>query len=191
MDRELLEKPFEESQIKRRKGPGGRTFEYLETATIIKRLNEIFGGHWSFEVAEVIPSESEAIVKGTLTASGISKQQFGNKQRLKNSLLGDSLKSATSDALKKCASLIGIGLFHDDTPEPAPNNDNRLSQEQSKQIYALSDELEWKPKILQENIKKRFDKSLHELTSEQAQKVIEGMEKAKQEAENEPTDTTS
>jgi hypothetical protein len=40
----------------------------------------------------------------------ITKSQFGTKERLAKMPLGDALKSAGTDSLKKCASLLGIAL---------------------------------------------------------------------------------
>lgn len=56
------------------------------------------------------------IVLGKLTAGGVVKQQFGSSKIAKTKgsdqalCIGDDLKSAGSDALKKCSTLMGIGL---------------------------------------------------------------------------------
>jgi len=113
---EVLTRPFDPAQIKQREGRGGKMLDYLETHAVITRLNEAFSGAWSFEAVEYKTMEGEIIVKGRLTAQGISKEQFGgseidrNKQTGKPVSIGDDLKAAASDALKKCATLFGIGL---------------------------------------------------------------------------------
>jgi hypothetical protein len=56
------------------------------------------------------------VVLGKLTAEGITKMQFGVSQvtREKNGgaliSLGDDLKAAATDSLKKCATFLGVGL---------------------------------------------------------------------------------
>jgi hypothetical protein len=116
MNRELLEQPFEASQIKQRRGRTGTVLDYVEGHTVIARLNAAFGGAWSFEVAWHEIRETEVLVLGRLTAEGIVKTQFGasavTRDRATKALvsLGDDLKAAATDALKKCATFLGVGL---------------------------------------------------------------------------------
>lgn len=119
---ETLTRPFVSSQIQSREGRGGKMNSYLETHSIITRLNEAFSGAWSFEV-EVMAfpvSDAQILVKGRLTAGGVTKEQYGANEidRRKGQSgeqgapvsIGDDLKAAASDALKKCATLFGVGL---------------------------------------------------------------------------------
>jgi recombination DNA repair RAD52 pathway protein len=46
MNRELLEKPFGKEQIKQRKGNFGDMIDYVETHSVIQRLNDAFEGQW-------------------------------------------------------------------------------------------------------------------------------------------------
>lgn len=108
MNRQLLEKHFTADQIKQRQGEYGDILDYLEGATVIQRLNEAFDAEWSFEIMEHLIQEKEILVLGKLTAQGITKTQFGNK--LREVSAGDDLKAATTDCIKKCATLFGIGL---------------------------------------------------------------------------------
>ncbi len=80
MNREILEKEFEPSQIKRRRGAFGEDLDYIETADVIRRLNQAFDGLWSFEILEHQQLFDEVVVLGRLTAEGISKCQFGSHQ---------------------------------------------------------------------------------------------------------------
>ncbi len=121
MNRELLEKRFTPAEIKQRDGGYGEVVDYLEGATVIQRLNEAFNGEWSFEIVEHLIQEKEVLVSGKLTAGGITKTQYGNKEREKS--IGDDLKAAATDCIKKCATLFGIGLhlyFSETTTAPAP-----------------------------------------------------------------------
>lgn len=117
---EILQRPFEEGQIKQRKGRGGSKFDYIEAHSVIDRLNEAFGIDWSFEVVSHEQMASELVVLGKLSVDGVVKMQFGGKEievyskgNRKGEVISesDNIKAATSDALKKCASLFGIGLY--------------------------------------------------------------------------------
>jgi hypothetical protein len=116
MNRQLLEDPFTPAQIKHRKGNFNRTLAYIEAPAVITRLNDAFDGAWSFDILEHHILQEEVLVLGRLTAEGINKTQFGNSQitRKKESgeiiSLGDDLKAAATDALKKAATLLGVGL---------------------------------------------------------------------------------
>ena len=115
MNRALLEKPFEPAQIRQRRGRNG-VLDYVEGHNVIHRLNESLDGAWSFEITHHEIREDEVVVLGKLTAEGITKMQFGVSQvtRDKGSgalvSLGDDLKAAATDALKKCATFLGVGL---------------------------------------------------------------------------------
>ena len=114
--RTVLETPFTPDQIKSRKGLWGKTLDYIEGHSVIQRLNEAFESDWSFEITEHNVYEEEVVAIGKLTVGNITKMQFGSNKITRDSgtqkilSLGDDLKSASTDALKKCASLLGIGL---------------------------------------------------------------------------------
>jgi hypothetical protein len=73
---------------------------------------------WSFEILEQLIMHNEAIVKGKLTIQSngqtIVKMQFGNKDIMYKKgteiplSIGNDLKAAATDCLKKCAAEIGI-----------------------------------------------------------------------------------
>ncbi len=112
----ILETPFTGEQIKQRKGLWGKMLDYIEGHSVIQRLNDAFESEWSFEVTRFEILDEEVIVLGKLSVGDIVKFQFGSSNitrdsKTKNTLcIGDDLKSAATDALKKCASLFGIGL---------------------------------------------------------------------------------
>ena len=117
MNRELLEKPFEPGKIKQRKGRDG-LLDYVEGHTVIARLNEAFEGQWSFEIVrhDILEDRDEILVLGKLSADGVVKMQFGvaqitrDKESKQIVSLGDDVKAAGTDALKKCATFLGVGL---------------------------------------------------------------------------------
>lgn len=114
-----LEAPFAPNQVKQREGSFGQTLDYLEGHAVIQRLNEVLGGQWSFEVSEyqIREDSSEVFVLGKFTAGTTTKTQFGSSKITRNRQSGeilslaDDLKAAATDALKKCATLLGVGLY--------------------------------------------------------------------------------
>jgi hypothetical protein len=121
--RDVLTRPFESAQIKRRQGAHGKELSYVDVAAVITRLNEAFDHEWTFEVTSHEIQENEAIVVGRLTAAGITKMAFGGSSITLDRdgrvvSIADDLKAAASDALKKCASLLGVALeMYGGTPE--------------------------------------------------------------------------
>src|SRR5215831_15831561 len=131
MNRDLLEKPFTPEQIKRRQGTNGDVLDYIEGCAVIQRLNECFNAEWIFEIQEHRVYDDEVVVLGKLTAQGVSKSQFGKsritRSKKDNSIisLGDDLKAAATDCLKKCATLFGVGLhLYFDLPPAGNGNAN-------------------------------------------------------------------
>jgi hypothetical protein len=116
---ELLEAPFPTELIKTRPGAFGGSLSYIEGHTIIARLNEAFGGCWSFEIVthQVMDEEVLVLAKFRADQAGVVKMSFGSSritrdQKTGNAIaLGDDLKAAATDALKKAATLLGVGLY--------------------------------------------------------------------------------
>ena len=150
MNRALLEKPFEPGQVKQRQGNFGHILDYVEGHVVTSRLNEAFDGNWTFEIVKyrILKDTDEVLVLGKLTAEGVTKMAFGSKQVEKNKdtkaiiSLGDDLKAASTDALKKAASLFGVGLYlysdqrpngktqegHPETPNKGASTGNEKNQ---------------------------------------------------------------
>ena len=81
----------------------------IKSIYVTERLNEVFGvGSWRVEVDKVDQSNKMVVVKVRLTipAYGIDYECYGGND---NSDLGDAYKGATTDALTKIASWLGIG----------------------------------------------------------------------------------
>lgn len=103
---------------------GGASFDYVTGESCISRLNEVLGVHaWDFVIREhgIHQEADEAWVLGqlraTFGAATVVHEQFGS-QKLKRSRtsgapldIGFDLKGAATDALKKCATQIGVGLW--------------------------------------------------------------------------------
>mgnify|MGYP000486461510 CR=1 FL=1 len=116
----FLFKKTPEGHISTRPAKGGGQWKYVTGTYVKKVLNLIFGWMWSFEVVEhkFDLQIKQAYVLGKLTVKSngqeIVKMQFGRvdikfKKNTEIPLdLGNDLKAATTDALKKCASELGI-----------------------------------------------------------------------------------
>ena len=104
--------------VRERPAKGGGKWKYVSTGYVKKVLNLMFGFDWSFEITEQIILHGEAVVKGKLTINTngktIVKMQFGNKEIMckrgtdQPLSIGNDLKAAASDCLKKCAADLGI-----------------------------------------------------------------------------------
>jgi len=114
--RDTLETPFAPEMIKQREGIHGQVLDYIEGWAVIERLNQAFENDWTFEVEQHEILENEVLVLGKLSAGAVTKTQFGSstitrdEQTGKPISIGDDLKAAATDAVKKCASLLGLGL---------------------------------------------------------------------------------
>ncbi len=203
MNRAILEKPFEPNQVKQRQGNFGHILDYVEGHAIIARLNDAFEGNWSFELTNhwILKETDEVLVLGKLTAEGTSKMAFGSKMIARNKetkailSLGDDLKAASTDALKKAASLFGVGLYlysdsktnekeekpkaqDGEKPKPEPetdhqpggdaNNGGRLTNRQLADILSIGKSKGLQNKDLKERAINSFKKNLHFLTKEEA-----------------------
>jgi hypothetical protein len=133
MNRELLEKTFSPEQIKQREGNFGKMLDYIEGHTVIKRLNDAFEAEWSFSILkhEILEATDEVVVLGELKAGDVIKTQFGSSRITRNRETGemvslaDDFKAAGTDALKKCATLLGVGLFLYNGDKPSRQNNAR------------------------------------------------------------------
>lgn len=176
MNREILEKEFEPSQIKRRRGAFGNDLDYVETADVIRRLNQAFDGEWSFEIIEHQQLFDEVVVLGKLTAEGITKTQFGSHKITKAKKdgevvnIGYDLKAAASDALKKASTHFGVALhlysenIADEPREPVNRNamtpsesDETISKEQLAEIKQLRTKLKWSADDVMDHAERLFN----------------------------------
>ena len=199
MKRELLEQAFSPEEIKQRQGNFGQPLDYVSGYTVIERLNEAFESQWSFEIIQHEIQQDEVIVIGKLTAEGIVKCQFGSSKITKAKStdeiisLADDLKSATTDALKKCATLLGVGLHLyadksvDNTkPKTSQKQDNggngsngngngRLTAKQHSFLMRLANERGLSRKELNDQCVEVYGSVVDYLTRQDASAMIENM----------------
>ncbi len=138
--KKILIRAIPQQLIKQREGGGKKMLSYISGQTVTDMLNEAFGYLWSWEAEkewiqpsidkqtkydkEPVPQGPVAHVKGKLTVQimsfgednqkeyvTISKTGYGSKCVLGSQADQESIfKAAGTDALKKAASLFGIGL---------------------------------------------------------------------------------
>lgn len=121
----LLYKRTPAMHVHEKPGKGGGRFKYVTGAYVKSQLNKFFGYDWSFTVKEFTVKGNQCIVFGHLSgnirdAEGkviatLVREQFGRadiktlrSDPSKALDFGNDLKAATTDALKKCASDLGI-----------------------------------------------------------------------------------
>jgi hypothetical protein len=104
-----LSAPFAPHQVKERVGAGGMKLRWVDARTISQRLDEVLGvSAWDFTAH----TEADGVVAGKLTirlADGTTavRQDFGYP----TGGSGEPVKEATSDALRRCASLFGVARY--------------------------------------------------------------------------------
>lgn len=131
MKKDVLTRPFPAELVKQRPGRNGQMLSYVETHAVIARLNEGCDA-WSFEIISHEVQDGEVIVLGRLTADGVIKCAFGGSDVTVDKSgrvvsIADDLKAAASDALKKAASLLGVGLELYGAPAPMEASHGRPS----------------------------------------------------------------
>ncbi len=105
--------------VYKRPAKGGGEWSYVTGNYVEKVLNFTFGWNWDFEIVETKEKYGQVISLGKLTVKndkgqGITKMQAGRadikfRKGTKEPLdYGNDEKAANTDALKKCASLLGI-----------------------------------------------------------------------------------
>jgi hypothetical protein len=116
-----LKEDFKPEQIKSRPAPGGgnRRLSYVETHTVILRLNNATDGKWDFKVLSTTMQGDVMVAHVEMTIPGMGTRQHIGVQKVMPNAGEDLIKGAVSDALKKCATLfgVGIGLYGDDYEE--------------------------------------------------------------------------
>lgn len=148
-----------EKFVRTRTGRGNKEFTYVPGAYMRKMLNLLFAWDWDFTIVKWEVQQGQAMVQGRITGrvngKAIVKEQFGSAEvkyykepnkdgTLRPLSLGDDLKSAATDALKKCANLLGIA---DDVYAPDEFSDTvivdskeaKFGAEQRKQIDKCND----------------------------------------------------
>jgi len=177
--------------IKKRPAKGGGTWDYVTGGYVKKCLNIMFGWDWDFEIVEQLVQHGEAIVKGRLTCrtngKAIVKMQFGNKDIMYKKQspeeiqrgaertplsIGNDLKAAATDCLKKCAAEIGIAadIYNkEDFNEVKIDTNNEIETtlialyEEKKEKLPEEEQVHFE-RIIKEKEKKSYKKAIKYLT---------------------------
>ncbi len=157
----LILKKTPERHVQRRKGRGGEEWDFVSGGYMRKVLNLMFGFDWDFEVIEHWILDGEIVVNGKLTCRcngrTIVKMQFGNKEIMYRKQtdedkkagkpriplsIGNDMKSAATDALKKCASQIGIAadIYNKDEFREVQVDTEEVTLESIKELYEIKKE---------------------------------------------------
>jgi len=107
-----LSRPFPQSLVKQK--PGKFAASYVEHSVVSQRLLEVVGPH-DFAIDRIVTSP-DGVVQGctaTLTVEvdgrRVSVTEVGDVEHPGQNN-GSNLKNASSDALKRCAMRLGVGL---------------------------------------------------------------------------------
>ena len=136
-----LAAPFEEKDLKHRPGRAGMTFTYADARAVAQRLDDVLGIEgWQFEVKVADPIRG--VVHGSLIivieGKSTIRQDFGYPNSTQDD---EPLKSAASDALRRCAAQVGVGrsLYSPEKGVPAtPLRFTRPSVPQIASVEASS-----------------------------------------------------
>ena len=204
--REALETPFPAELIRSRPGKHGEQLRYVPTHSFIERMNSVYAGEWDFRIVNFEIREDEVVVIARLTAGEITKEDFGSAAVIRKKDngevvgIGDSFKSAASDALKRCCRLLGLGLsLWTDDPDgiqPTKNQDRgngrserkdqgtpsngngRLTTKQHQFIKSLAKEKEIGDEDLDQMALDRFSKSLAFISKADASSLIQELQES-------------
>lgn len=110
-----LGEPFPETAIQTRPGGRGTQLRYVEGHTVIHRLNDATGNRWNFSVDKIERTqldEQNALLMAyvTLEIPGLGTRSHIGVQSVNARGGEDLVKGAVTDALKKAATLFGVGL---------------------------------------------------------------------------------
>ena len=123
---ERLSRPFDPRFIETVR-KGNRSESYVNHAVVTGRLNDALGvGGWSFRVVDVFTYTTDGAphvghVLGEIRLSSeVVRQDIGVPSRI--SKYDDEIKTAVSDALKRCAMRLGVAiqLWHEQESRPGP-----------------------------------------------------------------------
>lgn len=115
-----LSEPFPQ-EMEKRLNKGGASLTYIPVSEVINRMNKVLGvDGWSFTVKtwEQLGTSivAHVTVNATINGSVVTREGVGG-QKIKISKqgdpvdIGDEVKGAVSDALKKAVQTLGVGLY--------------------------------------------------------------------------------
>lgn len=151
--REKLSKPMPEGAIKPH--PTKKYLSTIKAIYIVERLNDVFGiAGWEFESDIISATGNSSSEKVVVVACGRlyfnefdlygSVQYGGHEGKMSES--GDVYKSAITDALGKCASLIEVGIqVFKGVPDSQEGNKSRRIDEPAQEKTAMLEKPAYEP----------------------------------------------
>ena len=144
---------------------------YVPGWWFISQLNALFGYYWDFEIEDQGIGENNCWVRGKLTVKDprtgltVTKSSFGGSKlkSKENSAIdiGDDLKSASTDALKKAATLFGIAS---DVYGRRETQEETKSKAQLEGLYKVGESKGLDKAVVATISERMFGKSPDELT---------------------------
>ena len=117
-----LEAEFPEKDLKHRPGRAGMTFTYVDARAVAQRLTDVLTiGGWQFKNKPI--DLTRGVIKGKLKILVEGVWLTHEDNGYPNSAQDDEpLKSAASDALRRCAAQVGVGrsLYSPEKGVPVP-----------------------------------------------------------------------
>lgn len=111
---ELLTAPFPNAAIKQRTVGGGRSLSYVEGHTVIHRLNAATNWSWDLRILDITSMQigNQTVLRAhvRLTIPGLGSREHIGVQSIADRAGEDLVKGAVTDAIKKAATLFGVGL---------------------------------------------------------------------------------
>lgn len=111
---ELLTAPFPSAAIKQRTVGGGRSLSYVEGHTVIHRLNSATNFTWDLRILDItsmlIGNQTVLRAHVRITIPGLGSREHIGVQSIADRAGEDLVKGAVTDAIKKAATLFGVGL---------------------------------------------------------------------------------
>lgn len=175
----LLMQKTPDKFVKERTIRGGGKAKYVQIQYVIGMLNLITGYRWDFEIVNEKETNGQIVVQGKITVEtkdgkSITKTQYGgaeikvyaegNAKAGQPMDIANDYKSAASDCIKKCASLLGVAWDVYGTDEM------REVQIIDQQIKKQSE-----PEVLEtplEDVKKRVMAKLDTMTTTERIRII-------------------
>ena len=105
-----LTKPFPPEALEQREGGRGKFFTYIKTHAVINRLNRACHYQWDWRIIEQHMEADLLVCRGELTIPGLGTKAAVGVQEIRPGGGADLYKGASSDAMKKAATMFGVGI---------------------------------------------------------------------------------
>ena len=170
---EKLEENFPDNVIKTNSYNG---LSYIQWPYIKRRLDEVLGGNWSFEVVRETFLEDQVIVSVKLMIGDTYRMAHGHCSTEKKDK-GLAVQIATTEGFKKSASFFGVGMYlYLKNPEPAQENAQSENIKASEKQIKYLDDLSGKIGLSSNEVcHEHFKKDVDDIDTSEANQVIKAL----------------